>query len=216
MKCEVNLFEFTEKFPNEQACIEFLERLRCSDGKIVSPFSGGESYRISSRPGIYKCSSTRKNFSVRHGTIFEESRLPLRKWFFAIFLLHSLKKGISSIQIARTIGVTQKTAWFMLHRIRYAVEHENFSKPLRGTVEIDEHYPGGSKKSGKRGRGAENKTPILGILERESGKVHCEAVPNCQSATLTPIIRRHVSDFQRFADSFGQCYGRLTCGSLIG
>jgi transposase-like protein len=124
MKGEANLFEFMQKFPDEQSCINFLEKARWPDGVVKSPFTGGEAYRINTRPGVYKCKETRQNFSVRFGTIFEESRLPFHKWFFAIFLLHSLKKGISSVQIAKTIGVTQKTAWFMLHRVRYAVEHQ--------------------------------------------------------------------------------------------
>jgi transposase-like protein len=132
MKDEINIFEFTETFPDEASCIEYLAKSRWPDGNPVSPFGAGEAYRIGTRPGVYKCKKTLQNFSVRHGTIFEESRLPLKKWFFAIFLLHSLKKGISSIQLAKYLGVTQKTAWFMLQRIRYAVEHKAFTAPLTG------------------------------------------------------------------------------------
>jgi transposase-like protein len=205
MKGETNLFEFIQKFPDEQACIDFLEKARWSDGVVKSPFvEGGEAYRITTRPGLYKCKETRQNFSVRQGTIFEESRLPLHKWFFAIFILHSLKKGISSVQIAKTIGVTQKTAWFMLHRIRYAVEHQDFMRPLDGVVEIDEHYSGGKGPGGKRGRGAENKTPVLGMVER-GGEVRVEADPDCKSATLGPIIRRNVrvDETTLITDDFG-------------
>jgi transposase-like protein len=190
MKGEVNLFEFTEQFPNEQACITFLENSRWAEGKPISPFSGEEAYRIATRPGIYKCKQTRKNFSVRHGTIFEESRLPLKKWFHAIFLLHSLKKGISSIQIAKYLGVTQKTAWFMLQRIRYAVEHDDFKMPLSGTVEIDETYHGGVR-PGKRGRGAGGKTPIVGMAQR-GGEIRCQAVSNVKTKTVGPIVRRNI------------------------
>lgn len=194
MKDEISIFEFTEKFPDEDSCIEFLEKSRWPDGKILSPFAkDGETYRIKTRPGLYKCKETRKQFSVRQGTIFEESRLPLKKWFFSIFILTSFKKGISSVQLAKYVGVTQKTAWFMLQRIRYAVEHESFSKPLDGVVEIDEHYSGGSKRGGKRGRGAEKKTPVFGMVERDGGDVRVEAVPDCKSATLTPIIRDNVA-----------------------
>lgn len=176
MKGETNLFEFTEMFPNEAACIDFLEKARFPDGNIKSPFTGGEAYRIKTRPGVYKCKETRQNFSVRHGTVFEESRLKLRKWFFAIFLVNSLKNGISSVQIAKTIGVTQKTAWFMLHRVRYAVEHEEFSRPLDGIIEIDEHDSGGSKKDGMCGRCAKNQTPILGMAERNGGEIRIKPV----------------------------------------
>lgn len=130
MTGEIDLFEFSEMFPTEQSCIDFLEGIRFPAGAIKSPFTGGDSYRVTTRPGTYKCKETRQNFTIRHGTIFEESRLKLRKWFFAIFLVASLREGSSSVQIAKAIGVTQKTAWFMLHRIRYAVEHREFSRPL--------------------------------------------------------------------------------------
>ena len=203
MKDEINIFEFSELFPNEEECIEFLEKERFPDGAIQSPFSGGGSYHIKTRPGVYKCKDTRKQFSIRNGTIFEESRLPLKKWFFAIFILTSFKKGISSVQLAKYVGVTQKTAWFMLHRIRYAIEHGTFNQPLGGTVEIDEHYSGGKKKGGKRGRGAENKTPVIGMVERDGGNIRCEAVSNCKSNTLTPIIRKNVSmDARVMTDEF--------------
>lgn len=192
MKGELNIFEFTEKFPTEESCIRFLVKSRWSDGKVISPFSGGESFAINTRPGLYKCKKTRKQFSVRKGTIFEESRLSLKKWFFAIFIMHSLKKGISSVQMAKYLGVTQKTAWFMLHRIRYAINHKSFSAPLNGVVEIDEHYSGGRKKGGKRGRGAENKTPVVGMVER-GGQIRCKSVEDTKSATLIPIVRQNVS-----------------------
>jgi transposase-like protein len=190
MKDEVNIFEFSEQFPDEQACITFLEKSLWEDGEPTSPFTGLPAYRIGSRPGVYKCKQKRQNFSVRHGTIFEESRLPLKKWFFAIFLLHSLKKGISSVQIAKYLGITQKSAWFMLQRIRYAVEHEAFKMPLSGIVEVDETYHGG-RRPGKRGRGAGGKTPILGIIER-GGEVRCEAVPDVKARTVGPIVRENV------------------------
>lgn len=93
MKDEVSILEFTEKFPDEQSCIDFLKETLFPNGEVTSPFvEGGQSYEIRTRPGVYKCKKTRKTFSIRKGTIFEESRLPLRKWFFAIFLMHSLKK----------------------------------------------------------------------------------------------------------------------------
>jgi transposase-like protein len=124
MENGLDLAAFTEIFPDEASCLAFLERARWADGQPVSPFSGGEAYRIGTRPGVYKCKATGENFSVRKGTIFEESRLPLKKWFFAIFIIHSLKSAISSVQLAKYLGVTQKTAWHMLQKIRYAVEHE--------------------------------------------------------------------------------------------
>lgn len=142
------MIDFYNRFKTEEDCILFFEKMRWN-GHIVSPFTGGEVYKFNTR-FLYKCKDTAKQFSVRTGTIFEESRLPLQKWFLAIYIINSLKKSISSIQLSKYLGVTQKTAWFMLQRIRYAVEHEAFKKPLSGTVEIDETYMG-DKKRGKRG-----------------------------------------------------------------
>ena len=191
MKSEVNFFEFFNKFPNEEACVKFLEKSRWGEGEIKSLFADCGVWRIKTRLGLYKCAKTKRQFTVRQGTIFEESRLPLQKWFMAIFLLHSLKKGISSIQLGKYLGITQKSAWFLLHRIRYAIEHKNFSKPLDGIVEVDEHYSGGKTKGGKRGRGAEKKTPIFGIAQRQ-GELRCGSVENVKKATLEPIIRKNV------------------------
>lgn len=188
----MSIYNFNKRFPDERACIEFLEKSRWPDGEIKSPFGDRGAYRISTRPGVYKCKATRRNFSVRQGTIFEESPLPLHKWFFAIFLMQSDKKGLSSIQLSNAIEVTQKTAWFMMHRVRYAVEHDSVQRPLDGIVEIDEHYSGGRGR-GKRGRGAVNKTPVFGMVER-GGEIRVEVVPNCKKKTLIPIIQKKVSE----------------------
>lgn len=119
-----NLIDFYDRFKIEEDYILFFEKMRW-DSHIVSHFTGGEGYKFNTR-FIYKYKDTGKPFPVRTGTIFEESRLPLQKWFLAIYIINSLKKGISSIQLSKYLGVTQKTAWFMLQRIRYAVEHEAF------------------------------------------------------------------------------------------
>ncbi|MFD0894386.1 IS1595 family transposase [Luteolibacter ambystomatis] len=185
------MYSFNKIFPDEAAAIAFLENARWPDGNIQSPYGDKGAYRIETRPGVYKCRATRKQFSVRQGTIFEESRLPLHKWFYAIFLTQSTKKGVSSIHLANVLGVTQKTAWFMMHRLRYGVEHGDCLRPLSGIVEMDEHYSGG-KGRGKRGRGAENKTPVFGMVER-GGEVRVQVVPDCKKKTLIPIIKKHVS-----------------------
>lgn len=185
----VNLLAFTELYPDEESCVRHLEEARWHSD-VRSPFTGGEVYHLKTR-FLYKCKDTGKQFSVRQGTIFEESRLPLRKWFMALYILNSLKKGVSSIQLGKFLGVTQKTAWFMLQRIRYAVEHENYKSPLEGTVEIDETYMGGKHHGGKRERGSDNKTPVLGIAKRDGG-IHCEAVPNVKIRAAGLIIRENV------------------------
>lgn len=132
-----NLMDFYKRFANEDACIDYLEEKQWH-GQPVCPHCGSITvYKCKSRR-IFKCSDCTKQFSARIGTIFEESRLPLQKWFLAIWLLTSHKKGVSSIQIAKHLGITQKSAWHMLHRIRHAVNSGSFDKPMDGTVEIDE------------------------------------------------------------------------------
>ncbi len=113
-----NLYQLMESFPDEKTCVAHLEKMRWPKG-IICPCCGSDRkiYRVERDVG-YKCADCRKMFSVRKGTIFEESRLPLRKWFAASWLVTSNRKGISSCQLAREIGVTQKTAWFMLGRLR--------------------------------------------------------------------------------------------------
>jgi transposase-like protein len=112
-----SLFNLLQAFPTEKSCIKYLEQQRWTNGVPVSPYDPtSEVYRRGD--GMYRCKNTGKNFNVRIGTLFEGSKVSLRKWFVAIFLIVSNKKGISSVQLAKDISVTQKTAWFMNHRIR--------------------------------------------------------------------------------------------------
>lgn len=186
----VNLIEFQEQFSTEQDCINYLEKARWNDEPVCPHCGAFGAYKFSNGRTL-KCKSCRKQFTVKIGTIFEDSPLPLKKWFLAIYLLTSLKKGLSSIQLAKYVGVTQKTAWFILQRIRYAVNTEEFKAPLKNTVEIDETYVGGKGRHNKRGRGAENKIPVFGMIER-NGKVRTRAVENVKMATIMPIIKETV------------------------
>ena len=142
-----SLYDMMKAFPTEESCIMHLEHLRWPKG-VICPHCGSSRkiYRVS-RSNSYKCSDCRKEFSVRKGTIFEESRLPLRKWFAATWLVTSNRKGISSCQLAREIGVTQKTAWFMLHRIRLAMQDETTGGKLSDEVEVDETFIGGKARN---------------------------------------------------------------------
>ena len=139
-----SLYDVLEAFPTEQSCVEHLARLRWPNGPVC-PSCGtiGRAYRIRQR---FKCAYCRSFFSVRKGTIFEESRLPLRKWFAAIYLFTSNRKGISSHQLARDIGVHQETAWFMLSRLRQVADNMAV-EILRGIIEVDECYVGGRNRN---------------------------------------------------------------------
>lgn len=153
---------------------------------------------IASR-GIWRCKGEcKKQFSVKVGTIFEDSPLGLDKWLTALWLITSSKKGMSSYQIARSLGVTQKTAWFMDHRLRLAMRTESFNKSLSGEVEADETFIGGKerfKHEGKRhhlGGGTAGKAVVMGMLERD-GEVRAMVVRSNRKPHLQPEMRQHVS-----------------------
>jgi len=141
-----------------------------------------------------------KYFNAKTGTIFENTNIPLQKWFVAVWLISSHKKGISSLQLARDLGTTQKTAWFMLHRIRVCLGLENNSQ-LANEVEVDETYIGGREKNkheskqveGTQGRSTKTKTPVLGLVKR-NGKLVATIIPNASVKTLTPVVKQYVAE----------------------
>jgi len=173
------IIDVVNRFPNERACHQYLASRRWSDGIILCPHEGcGGDQAYIYKDGIrYKCCKCKLVFTAKTGTFMEASKLPSIKWFVAIYLfLH--KKGISSIQLSKDVGCTQKTAWFMLCRMRMALGNEAPDK-LEGVVEIDETFVGGKakfkhkskKKKYNPGRGWHDKTPVLGMLEREQAKI---------------------------------------------
>lgn len=188
-----SIFDLLKAFPDEQTCINHLENLRWN-GVPVSPFDS-ESKVYKCAGNKYKCKTTGKYFNVRTATIFDNTKIPLQKWFLALFIFSSHKKGISSHQLARDITVTQKSAWFLLHRLRYAFDHPNFKQSLGNIVEIDETFMGGesknkhaNKKTKTSGGGTmHEKQPVLGMLER-GGNVIAKVVPDRDRLTLLPII----------------------------
>jgi transposase-like protein len=188
-----SIFDLLKAFPNEQSCIDHLERLRWSEA-ITSPFDeNSKVYKCAGNK--YKCKSTGKYFNVRTNTIFDNTKIPLQKWFLALYVFSSHKKGISSHQLAKDISVTQKSAWFLLHRLRYAFDHPNFKDTLGNIVEIDETFVGGAasnkhankKNRNENGGTLHEKQPVLGMIERD-GNVIAKVVPNRNKETILPII----------------------------
>ena len=186
-----SLFDLVQIFSSEEKCIEYLESVRWKDG-VISPFDPtSKVYKCSKG---YWCKNTNKVFNVKTRTIFENTKISLQKWFMAIWLITSHKKGISSIQLSKDIHVTQKTSWFMLQRIRNCFECEN-QHNLSNEVEIDETYIGGrernkkqsNEKSGTQGRSIKTKVPVIGMIERK-GKLVSHIIENAKSVTLTSAI----------------------------
>lgn len=187
------LVQFLLKFGTDAACREYLEAHRWPGGPECGHCESGNVYKLegkTTRAGLYKCAVCRKPFTVTMGTIFEGSHIPLPKWFAAIYLMCSSKKGISAHQIHRTLKITYKSAWFMCHRIRHAMKNPNFTRTLTGTVEVDETYVGG-KAHGKVGRGADKKTPVVALIQRD-GPMATRVVKRVTGKALKGAIRENV------------------------
>lgn len=186
----MSLLAFQKQFPDEASCLAFLEEQRWPNGRYCPHCGSYKTYKFADGK-LFKCSDCRKKFTVKVGTMFSDSHVPLQKWFYAIYLNTSLKKGISSIQLAKYLDITQKTAWFMLQRIRYSVEKAGRNDLLGNIVEADETYVGGKKHDGMRGRGASGKTPVVGIAERK-GEIRLKVTEDTKAKTLNEIITKNV------------------------
>ena len=186
-------------FSDPDTCLKFLIPLRWPDG-ITCPRCGSKDHTFITTRRVWKCKSKacKKQFTVKLGTIMEDSPLGLDKWLTAIWLIANAKNGVSSWEVHRAIGITQKSAWFLLHRIRLAMQTGTFGK-LSGEVEVDETFIGGKARNmhkDKRaekihGRGGVGKAIVLGILER-GGKVKTTVIPNTKKKTIQPIVRETV------------------------
>ena len=200
LKNEFNsLAELTDFFKDEETCRKYLAEKRWGN-KPYCPCCGCQKVYCFSDGKRYKCSSCRKQFTVRAGSIFEDSKVPLRKWFITLYLIATHKKGISSHQLARDRGVTQKTAWYMLSKIRFALDESNIESQLSDTVELDETFVGGKNKNRhwdkkvphSQGRSFKDKTPVFGMLQR-GGKVIAKVVPDTKAKTLNPLIKQYIA-----------------------
>lgn len=161
-----SLYDLFETIPDEKAAITYFTAIRWKNGEFC-PYCGHDKIYHFGDGKTHKCAQCRQRFSIKVGTIFEDTKIGIRKWLAAIWLITSHRKGIASTQLARDIKVTQKTAWFMLHRLRHAARTRSFNRPLSGTVEVDETFVGGkdrNKPAHKRGK--DRKTPVFGLLER--------------------------------------------------
>jgi hypothetical protein len=188
-------------FSNPDNCIDYLAVRRWPDGIVRCPSCGSDKVKFRDNRRTWTCSKhhVKREFSIKVGTVMEDSAISLDKWLTATWLVTNCKNGISSYEIARDVKVTQKSAWFMLHRIRLVMQDETFGSKLGGEVEVDETFIGGKarnmhldvKKRRITGTGGRDKTAVMGILER-GGKVRATVVPSRKKAVLQAEVKKHV------------------------
>ena len=188
-------------FADQDNCLKYLAAKRWPSGKVICPTCGGDSVIFLAKQKRWKCrvKHTQQQFSVKVGTVMEDSPIGLDKWLMAMWQIVNSKNGISSYEVHRAIGVTQKTAWFLDHRIRFALGMEPSPEQLSGEVEVDETFIGGKARNmhAKRrrqvitGTGPKDKVAVMGLLER-GGKVRAMVVPSRKKKVLQAEVKKHV------------------------
>lgn len=211
---DMNIIEVFAKFPDQESCISYLENVRWQN-EPKCPYC--ESMQSTKRKGTirHQCNSCNNSYSVLVGTIFEDTKLPLNKWFFAISLILNAKKGLSSLQLARDIGVNRKTGWYLQMRIRKAMQEGGDHNLFNGIVEVDETYIGGAlrnhskhkrqerRESGLNITGMQHKQPVIGLLERD-GRIKLQVLEKAHGKTIKPIIEQTVApEASLVTDGFG-------------
>ncbi len=220
----LDVFRLMQKYGDEDKAREFIEQMRWPNGPACPHCESTEVYRLTpkatskspGRKGLLKCATCRKQFTVTVGTIFEDSRIKLSKWVIAIHLLCSSKKGISAHQIHRMLDITYKSAWFMMHRIRYAMTQEPLCSKLSGTVECDETYIGGKAKNMHKkereekikGRGAVGKAPVVTLVERD-GRVKSQHVERVTEDNLKQVLKAYIDEKANLMTDEFTSYGNI-------
>src|SRR5215212_495590 len=191
------LIEAIRYFSDQDVCVQFVAKLRWPDGPIC-PSCGGTEHSYLTTRRVWKCKSCKRQFSVKVGSIFEDSAIPLDKWLAAMWMIANSKNGVSSHEMARSLGITQKSAWFLLHRIRLAMQTGTFAKP-DGEIEVDETFIGGKARNMHKnvrarkitGTGGKDKAIVAGVLQR-GGELRAVVVPDTRRVTLQAGVREHV------------------------
>lgn len=198
--------DFQDQFPNEEACLEWLRNYRWANGIYCKNEGRVTNHYLARTRKSFCCQECGNHVHPTAGTIAHKSRTSLVLWFYTVYQMAQTRGGISAKQIQRETGVTYKTAHRMCKKIRERLDEDQ--DPMSGEVEVDESYFGGKKKGGKRGRGSENKTPVVGVVERK-GKLKAVAVPDTKTKTIMPIIQNSVmAGTQIYTDEY-PIYNRL-------
>jgi transposase-like protein len=217
------LLEAINYFSDEQVCIKTFARLRWADGKPECPACGNKEHYYLAKQRRFKCKECWKQFTVKMGTLLEDSPIPLSKWFPALWMLCNCKNGISSYELAKDLGITQKSAWFVLQRLRLALQQGSFMKfwPDGGTVEVDETFIGGKARNMHKKRQAElrkqagglsggnAKTIVMGMLQR-GGKVKAMVIPERKRPIVQQIVRECVETGSEIHTDDAACYDGLS------
>ena len=206
-------------FANQDNCIDYLAIRRWPDGKVICPGCGSDRISFNAKRRTWKCSThhAKREFSIKVGTVMEDSAVSLDKWLTAMWMILNCKNGVSSCEIAKAIRITQKSAWFLLHRIRLSMQDETLGSKLSGEVEADETFIGGKARNMHKnvkarritgqGRNTDDKIMVMGILER-GGKVRTKIVADRKQETLHGEVRANVeAGTALFTDTFGAYKG---------
>lgn len=221
---EITLDYIARHFSDEDQAYQFLERMRWPNGPVCPHCQGTKAYFLTSkgdrytRTGhatqrrVWKCATCRKQFSVLVGTIFEGSKIPLYKWLLAVHMMCSGKNGVSAHELHRDLEITYKSAWFMAHRIRKAMEREPLAGLLSGTVEADETYVGGKVKAGpNRSLAArhrmDNKTPVVTLVQR-GGEVRSQVMKKVTGKNIGKLLNANVNPRSTLMTDSAHLYGK--------